>query len=80
MADIRYPNDRLEWSVLSPTFKRHIRYVDSHGWVNYDNASFKGDCREVIQKATPKKSLSKAPKMISKIQPEMLNFNQVLLH
>lgn len=53
MADIRYPNDRLEWSFLSPTLKPHIRYVDSYGWTNYDNATFKGDCREVMDKKTP---------------------------
>jgi glucan phosphoethanolaminetransferase (alkaline phosphatase superfamily) len=51
MADIRYPGDRLEWSFLSPRFKLHKRYVDSYGWANYDNASFKGDCREVIDKS-----------------------------
>ena len=53
MADIRYPDDRREWSFLSPTLKPHTRYVDSYGWANYDNASFKGDCREVIDKKTP---------------------------
>lgn len=54
MADIRYPGERLEWSVLSPTFKRHTRWVDSYGWTDYDNATLKGDCREVIAKK-PKK-------------------------
>ena len=50
MADIRYPGERLEWSFLSPTFKRHTRWVDSYGWTDYDNATLKGDCREVIAK------------------------------
>jgi len=51
MADIRYPNDRLEWSFLSPEFKLHKRYVDSYGWSNYDNSTFKGDCREVMDRS-----------------------------
>jgi len=54
MGDIRYPDDRLEWSFLSPQFKLHKRYVDSYGWTNYDNAAFKGDCREVIDKSKAK--------------------------
>lgn len=53
VADIRYPNDRLDWSFLSASLKPHTRYVDSYGWSNYDNASFKGDCREVMDKKTP---------------------------
>jgi glucan phosphoethanolaminetransferase (alkaline phosphatase superfamily) len=53
MADIRYPGDHLEWSFLNPAFKRHTRYVDSYGWTNYDNATFLGDCREVIDKGKP---------------------------
>ncbi|MGO4470054.1 sulfatase-like hydrolase/transferase, partial [Pseudoduganella sp. RAF53_2] len=54
MGDIRYPDDHLEWSFLSPQFKLHKRYVDSYGWTNYDNAAFKGDCREVIDKSKSK--------------------------
>ncbi|QBE63445.1 phosphoethanolamine transferase [Pseudoduganella lutea] len=54
MADIRYPGDRRDWSFLSPDFKRHTRWVDSYGWTDYDNATLKGDCREVIAKK-PKK-------------------------
>ena len=53
MGDIRYPNDRLEWSFVNAQFKQHKRYVDSFGWTNYDNATFKGDCREVIDKDKP---------------------------
>lgn len=53
MVDIRYPTERLEWSFLSKSFKRHKRYVDSYGWTDYDNATFKGDCREVIDKGRP---------------------------
>ncbi|MBI3285715.1 MAG: phosphoethanolamine transferase [Burkholderiales bacterium] len=53
MANIRYPDEKLEWSVLSSKLKPHTRYVDSYGWTNYDNASFKGDCREVMDKKTP---------------------------
>jgi glucan phosphoethanolaminetransferase (alkaline phosphatase superfamily) len=53
MADIRYETEHLEWSFLSKKFKQHKRYVDSYGWTDYDNARFKGDCREVIDKGTP---------------------------
>lgn len=55
MADIRYPAETLEWSFLSAQFKQHKRLVDSYGWANYDNATFKGDCREVIDKDKPLK-------------------------
>ncbi|MGZ8316629.1 MAG: phosphoethanolamine transferase, partial [Telluria sp.] len=55
MADIRYPGERLEWSFVNASFSEHKRYVDSYGWSNYDNAKFKGDCREVIDNGTPLK-------------------------
>ncbi|MYN46526.1 sulfatase-like hydrolase/transferase [Pseudoduganella sp. FT93W] len=55
LADIAYPDEKLEWSFLSPQLKAHKRYVDSYGWSNYDNASFRGDCREVIDKGRPLK-------------------------
>ncbi|MFZ6773362.1 phosphoethanolamine transferase [Undibacterium sp. SXout7W] len=48
MANIRYPDEHLDRSILSKQLSPHIRYVDSYGWTNYDNASFKGDCREVM--------------------------------
>lgn len=53
MADIRYGTEQLEWSFLNKKFKQHKRYVDSYGWTDYDNAVFKGDCREVIDKGKP---------------------------
>jgi len=53
MADIRYESEQLEWSFLNKKFKQHKRYVDSYGWTDYDNATFKGDCREVIDRGTP---------------------------
>ncbi len=53
IADIRYDTERLEWSFLSARFKRHKRYVDSYGWTNYDHATTKGDCREMIDKGKP---------------------------
>ncbi len=53
LADIHYNTEHLEWSFLNRKFKLHKRYVDSYGWTDYDNASFKGDCREVIDKGTP---------------------------
>ncbi|MDD5296133.1 MAG: sulfatase-like hydrolase/transferase [Rhodocyclaceae bacterium] len=53
MGNVHYPSERLEWSFFSKNFKRHIRYVDSYGWTNYDHASLKGDCQEVIDKGTP---------------------------
>ncbi|MES2348271.1 MAG: sulfatase-like hydrolase/transferase [Pseudomonadota bacterium] len=55
LGDIEYPDERLEWSFINKQFKQHKRYVDSYGWSNYDNASFKGDCREVIDKGKPLK-------------------------
>ncbi|XLZ68251.1 phosphoethanolamine transferase [Massilia sp. SR12] len=55
VADIRYPDDRPAWSFLNPDFKLHKRVVDSYGWTNYDNATMKGDCREVMDKGKPQK-------------------------
>jgi len=55
LGDIQYDDQRLEWSFLNKQFKQHKRYVDSYGWSNYDNANFKGDCREVIDKGKPLK-------------------------
>jgi len=48
MADIRYPTEQLEWSFLSKKLQEHTRYVYSNGWADYDNSTFKGDCREVV--------------------------------
>ncbi|HYC42681.1 MAG TPA: phosphoethanolamine transferase [Noviherbaspirillum sp.] len=53
MADIRYPTEQLERSFFHKKFRSHKRYVDSYGWTDYDNATFKGDCREVIAKGKP---------------------------
>ena len=53
MADIRYPDEHLERSFVNPAFKRHKRYVDSWGWTDYDDATMKGDCREVIARGKP---------------------------
>ncbi len=53
MADIRYGSEQLEWSFVNRKFRQHKRYVDSYGWTDYDNATFKGDCREVIDRGTP---------------------------
>lgn len=53
MADIRYSTEQLERSFLSRRFRPHKRYVDSYGWTDYDNATFKGDCREVIDNGKP---------------------------
>lgn len=55
LGDIHYSGERLEWSFANKQFKQHKRYVDSYGWTNYDNATFKGDCREVIDKDKPLK-------------------------
>jgi glucan phosphoethanolaminetransferase (alkaline phosphatase superfamily) len=55
LGDIQYDDQKLEWSFLNQRFRQHKRYVDSYGWSNYDNASFKGDCREVIDKGKPLK-------------------------
>jgi glucan phosphoethanolaminetransferase (alkaline phosphatase superfamily) len=55
LGDIRYGEEQLEWSFLNQQFKPHKRYVDSYGWTNYDNATLKGDCNEVIDKGKPLK-------------------------
>ncbi|MGH8809532.1 MAG: phosphoethanolamine transferase, partial [Noviherbaspirillum sp.] len=53
MADIRYSAEQLEWSFVNRKFRQHKRYVDSYGWADYDHASLRGDCREVIDRGTP---------------------------
>jgi glucan phosphoethanolaminetransferase (alkaline phosphatase superfamily) len=55
LGDIRYGEEKREWSFLSEEFRQHKRYVDSYGWTNYDNATIKGDCHEVIDKDKPLK-------------------------
>jgi glucan phosphoethanolaminetransferase (alkaline phosphatase superfamily) len=55
LADIRYGEEKLEWSFLSDQFKQHKRVVDSYGWTDYDNSTLKGDCQEVIDKGKPLK-------------------------
>ena len=53
MADVRYPSEQLDYSFLSGALKTHKRYVDSYGWTDYDNATLRSDCREVIDKGKP---------------------------
>ncbi|MBS1188103.1 MAG: sulfatase protein [Burkholderiaceae bacterium] len=53
MANVQYQGERLDRSIFSAKLRRHRRYVDSHGWSNYDRSSFKGDCREVIDRGKP---------------------------
>jgi glucan phosphoethanolaminetransferase (alkaline phosphatase superfamily) len=55
VGDIRYQGEKLERSFVNTRFKPHKRYVDSYGWTNYDNATLKGDCREIIDKDKPLK-------------------------
>jgi glucan phosphoethanolaminetransferase (alkaline phosphatase superfamily) len=55
LGDIRYGTESLAWSFLDPGFKQHKRYVDSYGWTDYDNATLKGDCHEVIGREKPLK-------------------------
>ena len=55
LGDIRYAGEQPEWSIANAGFRQHKRYVDSYGWTDYDNATLRGDCREVIDKSTPKK-------------------------
>ncbi|HJV76022.1 MAG TPA: phosphoethanolamine transferase [Noviherbaspirillum sp.] len=55
LADIHYGTEQLEWSFLNKKFRLHKRYVDSYGWTDYDNANFRGDCREVIDRGSPLK-------------------------
>jgi glucan phosphoethanolaminetransferase (alkaline phosphatase superfamily) len=53
MADIRYPGEQLDRSFFSDRLAKHVRYVDSYGWTDYDDATLKGDCREVIGRKKP---------------------------
>ena len=53
MADIRYASEQLDRSIFSSRLTKHVRYVDSYGWTDYDDATFKGDCREVIGRKKP---------------------------
>ncbi|MFL6718215.1 MAG: hypothetical protein ACJ8G3_17840 [Burkholderiaceae bacterium] len=53
MADIHYPDEKLDRSLFSKSLAQHVRYVDSYGWTDYDDADFRGDCREVIGRKTP---------------------------
>ncbi|RJX33995.1 MAG: DUF1705 domain-containing protein [Oxalobacter sp.] len=53
MANVQYQDERLNRSFVNSKFRRHRRYVDSYGWTNYDNAYFKGDCKEVIDRGKP---------------------------
>ena len=53
LADIRYAGEQLDRSVFSSQLTRHVRYVDSYGWTDYDDATLKGDCREVIGRKQP---------------------------
>jgi hypothetical protein len=55
LGDIRYGDERLEWSFVNPAFREHKRYVDSYGWTDYDDATIKGDCHEVIANTKPLK-------------------------
>jgi len=50
LGDIEYEGQKLEWSFVNAQFKQHKRYVDSYGWANYDHATLRGDCHEVIDK------------------------------
>ena len=60
MGNIHYPNERLEWSILNSSLKKHTRYVDSYGWTDYDNADIGGDCHEVIARKPLLKKKKKA--------------------
>jgi glucan phosphoethanolaminetransferase (alkaline phosphatase superfamily) len=53
LADVRFPDERPEWSFVNPAFKQHKRYVDSYGWTDYDHATIQGECHEVIAKGKP---------------------------
>ena len=55
LGDIRYAGEKLEFSFMHPQFRERKRYVDSYGWTDYDNATVRGDCREIIDKGKPLK-------------------------
>ena len=42
MADIHYPDEKLDRSLFSKSLARHVRYVDSYGWTDYDDADVQG--------------------------------------
>ncbi|MGN6388935.1 MAG: phosphoethanolamine transferase [Burkholderiaceae bacterium] len=53
LSDIRFPTQQLDRSIFSDAFRPHKRYVDSYGWTDYDNATLRGDCHEVIDRGKP---------------------------
>ena len=53
VADVHYPSEQLERSIVSAKLTAHKRYVDSYGWTNYDDAHLQGDCHEVIDNHKP---------------------------
>ena len=55
IANVHYPTEHLDRSIVDAQFQTHIRYVDSYGWSNYDDARMEGDCREVMDNHTPLK-------------------------
>ncbi|MFZ6864346.1 phosphoethanolamine transferase [Undibacterium sp. Ji67W] len=55
MGNIQYPDEKLDWSILNTQLQKHTRFVDSKGWVDYDNADMNGSCREVITKKPARK-------------------------
>ena len=62
MGNIHLPDEQPEWSILNSKLKKHIRYVDSNGWTDYDNADITGACHEVITKKTVTKKRKKKSK------------------
>ncbi len=44
------------FSIAANNFKSHVRWVDSYGWTNFDNAVMSGSCKEM--KAPSAKSAS----------------------
>ena len=55
VAAVHYPDEHPERSFVSAQWQLQRRYVDSYGWSNYDDADFKGDCREVMDHHVPLK-------------------------
>ena len=45
MADIRYPEEQLDRSFFSARLVKHVRYVDSYGWTDYDDATLRETAR-----------------------------------
>lgn len=56
LADIRYPEQRLDWSFAQDSYapRQRMVVVNNEGWLDYDTAQRKGSCSELIPAEKPK--------------------------